>query len=69
MRTNTFFRTFGLLLLGLATTIRAQAAAPAAAEPPPTVEQLKTLLAQEKYQDVLRGVARGLSAKRPRKVK
>jgi hypothetical protein len=37
----------------------------AGANPPPTVEQLKTMLAQQQYQDVIRGVARCLALKGP----
>jgi hypothetical protein len=42
------------------------AASPAGAgSPPPTVEQLKAMLAQQQYQEVIRGVARCMALKGP----
>ena len=47
-------------------TLRASAQAPApAGEAPPTVEQLKDLLKQQKYSEVLRGVAKCMALKGP----
>ena len=43
----------------------AQAAAGAGLEPPPGVDQLKQLLSEQKYQDVIRGVAKCLALRGP----
>src|SRR4051812_40079846 len=54
--------TLFLLLLVLASPY---SLAQSSTDAPPSVEQLKALLAQQKYQDVIRGVARNLALKGP----